>query len=401
MKKVFKTILIVLVAILVISCDLFKSQDNRKVIVRVNNSYLYEEDINSLVGEGISAEDSAIIVNSYINRWATQQLLIDRAKLNLPEARQKEFNELVENYKNELYTNAYTEAIVSKEMDSVFADTLISNYYEEHKENFKLGQDLVKLRYINLEANNTNFDKIKDWFIRFNDKDKVKLQENALQFKNYSFNDSVWIKTTTVYEKVTPLSVGDRAKLLQKDKYIELKDSLELCGENIFGLAYCVGSIDIKSISAAHTNDYIDSFKINTIGAITAIKSTKDILLKNNGSILLFSSVAAKQGFTNHTIISTAKGAIEGLTVSLAAELSPNVRVNCIAPSLTESGMSKPIISNENIKKAIESLHAIPKIGQPNDHSKLAAFLLSESNNWITGQIFNVDGGRSTVRKKG
>ena len=181
----------------------------------------------------------------------------------------------------------------------------------------------------------------------------------------------------------------------------ELKDSLELCGENIFGLAYCVGSIDIKSISAAHTTDYIDSFKINTIGAITAIKSTKDILLKNNGSILLFSSVAAKQGFTNHTIISTAKGAIEGLTVSLAAELSPNVRVNCIAPSLTESEMSKPIISNENIKKAIESLHAIPKIGQPNDHSKLAAFLLSESNNWITGQIFNVDGGRSTVRKKG
>tara|TARA_X000000368_G_scaffold36279_1_gene26486 strand:+ start:4431 stop:5156 length:726 start_codon:yes stop_codon:yes gene_type:complete len=181
----------------------------------------------------------------------------------------------------------------------------------------------------------------------------------------------------------------------------ELKNSLELCGEDIFGLVYCVGSIDIKSISAAHTNDYIDSFKINTIGAITAIKSTKDILLKNNGSVLLFSSVAAKQGFTNHTIISTSKGAIEGLTVSLAAELAPNVRVNCIAPSLTESGMSKPIISNENIKKAIESLHAIPKIGQPNDHSKLAAFLLSESNNWITGQVFNVDGGRSTVRKKG
>lgn len=72
--------------------------------MRVNNSYLYEEDIKSLVGEGISDEDSAIIVNSYVNRWATQQLLIDRAKLNLPEARQREFNELVENYKNELYT---------------------------------------------------------------------------------------------------------------------------------------------------------------------------------------------------------------------------------------------------------------------------------------------------------
>ncbi len=213
--------------ILVISCDLFKSQDNRKVVVRVNNSYLYEEDIKSLVGDGISAEDSTIIVNSYINRWATQQLLIDRAKLNLPEAKQKEFNELVENYKNELYTNAYTDAVVSKELDSVFADTIIASYYEQNKENFKLSQDLVKLRYINLEANNTNLDKIKDWFVRFNEEDKVKLQENALQFKNYSFNDSVWIKTATVYDKVTTLSVEDRAKLLRKDNYIEVKDSIE------------------------------------------------------------------------------------------------------------------------------------------------------------------------------
>jgi len=227
LKIVYKAILIGFLAILVISCDLFKSQDNRKVIVRVNNSYLYEEDIKSLVGEGISDEDSAIIVNSYINRWATQQLLIDRAKLNLPEARQREFNELVENYKNELYTNAYTEAVVSKKLDSVFTDTIIASYYQQNKENFKLSQDLVKLRYINLEANNTNFDKIKDWFVRFNEEDKVKLQENALQFKNYSFNDSVWIKTATVYDKVTPLSVEDRAKLLQKNNYIELKDSLE------------------------------------------------------------------------------------------------------------------------------------------------------------------------------
>ena len=227
MKKVFNAVLIGFITILVISCDLFKSQDDRKVVVRVNNSYLYEDDIKSLVGEGTSADDSAVIVNSYINRWATQQLLIDRAKLNLPEARQKEFDELVENYKNELYTNAYTEAIVSKEIDSVFPDTLLSKYYQENKENFKLGQDLVKLRYINLEANNTNFDKIKDWFVRFNEEDKVKLQENALQFKNYSFNDSVWIKTATVYDKVTPLSVEDRAKLLRKDNYIELKDSLE------------------------------------------------------------------------------------------------------------------------------------------------------------------------------
>ena len=181
----------------------------------------------------------------------------------------------------------------------------------------------------------------------------------------------------------------------------ELKKSLNLCGEDVYGLIYCAGSINIKSLSAAHENDYIDSFKVNTLGAIIAIQTLKGVLLKNKGSILLFSSVAARQGFTNHTIISTSKGAIEGLTVSLAAELSPNVRVNCIAPSLTESGMSKSIIANENVKKAIETLHPIPKIGIPEDHSKLAAFLIGDSNTWITGQLFNIDGGRSTVRKKG
>ncbi|WBL26460.1 peptidyl-prolyl cis-trans isomerase [Zunongwangia sp. HGR-M22] len=222
-----KAIFISFVLVLVISCDLFKSQDDRKIVVRVNNSYLYEEDIAELVGEGISAEDSSIIVNSYINRWATQQLLIDRAKLNLPEEQQREFNELVENYRNELYTNAYSDAIVSQELDSVFNDSVISGYYKEHKENFKLSQDLVKLRYINLESNNTNLDKIKKWFVRFNEEDRKKLQENALQFKNYSFNDSVWVKTLTVYDKIVPLSIEDRAKLLQKEKYIELKDSVE------------------------------------------------------------------------------------------------------------------------------------------------------------------------------
>ncbi len=181
----------------------------------------------------------------------------------------------------------------------------------------------------------------------------------------------------------------------------ELHRALELCGENIFGLVYAVGSINLKSLSLSHENDYIESFKINTLGAILAIKYIKNILLKNNGSILLFSSIAARQGFTNHTIISTSKGAIEGLTVSLAAELAPKVRVNCIAPSLTESKMSESIISNENIKKAIASLHAIPKIGKPEDHSQLSAFLIGESNTWITGQIFNVDGGRSNIRTKG
>ena len=190
-------------------------------------------------------------------------------------------------------------------------------------------------------------------------------------------------------------------EIVDVTKSKDLINVLSNCGDNIFGLAYCVGSINLKSLSLAHENDYIESFKVNTLGAVISIKATKDILKKNKGSILLFSSIAARTGFMNHSIVSVAKAGIEALTVSLADELAPEIRVNCIAPSLTETGMTKSITSNEKIRKAIELLHPIPRIGQPSDHSKLATLLLNDTSNWITGQIFNIDGGRSTLRRKG
>ena len=171
--------------------------------------------------------------------------------------------------------------------------------------------------------------------------------------------------------------------------------------DEVIGLAYCVGSINLKPIRMSKDDDFIDSFKINTLGAINVIKSNLPSLTKNNGSILLFSTVAVQQGFANHSIVSSAKGAIEGLTHSLAAEFAPKIRVNCIAPSLTNSKMSQKIVSNENIRKAIENMHPIPKIGQGEDFGDLSYFLLSQKNSWITGQIFHIDGGRSTLRLKG
>ena len=170
--------------------------------------------------------------------------------------------------------------------------------------------------------------------------------------------------------------------------------------DEVVGLAYCVGSINLKPLRMSKNDDFIDSFKINTLGAINVIKSNLSSLTKNNGSILLFSTVAVQQGFTNHSIVSSSKGAIEGLTLSLAAEFAPKIRVNCIAPSLTDSKMSQKMVSNETIKKAIENMHPIPKIGQGEDFGDLSSFLLSEKNNWITGQIFHIDGGRSTLRIK-
>ncbi len=180
----------------------------------------------------------------------------------------------------------------------------------------------------------------------------------------------------------------------------KIKKVSEEFNNDIFGVAYCVGSINLKPLKITKDDDFMDSFKINTLGAINVIKYNQESLEKNNGSILLYSTIAVKQGFTNHTVVSTAKGAVEGLTLSLAAEFAPKIRVNCIAPSLTDAKMTQKLITNDTIKKAIENMHPLPKIGSGEDFSDIGSFLLSDKNNWITGQIFHIDGGRSTLRIK-
>jgi NAD(P)-dependent dehydrogenase (short-subunit alcohol dehydrogenase family) len=165
----------------------------------------------------------------------------------------------------------------------------------------------------------------------------------------------------------------------------------------INGLAYCVGSIDLKPLKLTKKSDFMQSFNLNLISATEIIKNTTDNLRQNRGSIVLFSTVAVKRGFTNHAIVAAAKGAVEGLTVSLAAEFAPNIRVNCIAPSLTKSKISNFLIKNEKIAEGIAKMHPLKRLGEGSDSSAVAHFLLSENSSWITGQIFGVDGGRSSL----
>lgn len=228
LKESFSRYIFALLSLILVGCDYFQPSDDRKVVVRVNESFLYEDDIRALINENTSAEDSAIIVSNYINRWATQQLLIDRAELNLPQSQQQEFGELVNNYRNELYTNAYTDAVVSRDLDTSLNREDVERYYEKNKENFILNEDLVKLRYINIAKNSNNLDDIKRKIERFNEEDQQDLLNMALQFKNYSLNDSVWVKTKTVYDKIGPLSVEDRSSLLKKSNFMELQDSLNV-----------------------------------------------------------------------------------------------------------------------------------------------------------------------------
>ena len=165
----------------------------------------------------------------------------------------------------------------------------------------------------------------------------------------------------------------------------------------IKGIAYCVGSIDLKPLRMVTEQDFNKCMKLNLYSAVEVIKGYQEILKKNKGSIVLFSTVAAQRGFTNHAIIASAKAAIEGLTVSLAAEFAPNIRVNCVAPSLTNSKIAEPMLKNKALADGIAKAHPLKRLGEGKDSAALAKFLITEDSSWITGQIIAVDGGRSKL----
>ena len=188
------------------------------------------------------------------------------------------------------------------------------------------------------------------------------------------------------------ISVCDVLKIDFTKKLME-----ELTDVEVLGIAYCVGSIDIKPFKLTKSSDFVSSYVLNLVAVTEIIRNFENNLKRNNASIVLFSTVAAKKGFVNHSIISSAKSGVEGLTVALAAEFAPNIRVNCIAPSLTKSKMAKNVIKNSKIEESIAKLHPLKRIGEGVDVANLTYFLLSKNSSWITGQIIGVDGGRGAI----
>ena len=166
---------------------------------------------------------------------------------------------------------------------------------------------------------------------------------------------------------------------------------------DIKGLAYCVGSIDLKPLKISSESDFNKCMKLNLYSAVELIKGYQDSLKKNKGSIVLFSTVAAQRGFTNHSIIASAKAAVEGLAVSIAAEFAPDIRVNCVALSLINSKIAQPILKNVALAQGIAKAHPLKRIGEGKDGAALAKFLLTEESSWVTGQVIAVDGGRSKL----
>lgn len=169
--------------------------------------------------------------------------------------------------------------------------------------------------------------------------------------------------------------------------------------ESIDGIVYCPGSINLKPFRALKQQDFLNELQLNVLGAIKCIQAyTPNLTQSKLASIVLFSTVAVQTGMNFHSSVAVSKGAIEGLTKSLAAEFSPKIRVNCIAPSLTQTPLAEKLINTPEKLEASNNRHPLKRIGSAEDIANAAAFLLSEKASWITGQVIHVDGGMSTLK---
>lgn len=178
-----------------------------------------------------------------------------------------------------------------------------------------------------------------------------------------------------------------------------LKAAVAAAGGTLAGLVVAVGSIALKPLARVTEADLMDTFRLNAMLPALAVQAAQPALAAGQGSVVLFSSVAARRGFPNHVPIAMAKAAVEGLTLSLAAELAPQIRVNCIAPSLTRTALSEPLTRNVQMAEAIAKQHPIQRLGEADDAAALAELLLMPGG-WITGQVIGVDGGRFAVAGK-
>tara|TARA_B110000483_G_scaffold69469_1_gene86739 strand:+ start:877 stop:1731 length:855 start_codon:yes stop_codon:yes gene_type:complete len=211
-----------------VACDFPAVKTQIEPLARVNDALLYKEVIDFSFIEDRTKADSILFVQNIINNWATTQLLIDGAILNLSESTQVDFEELVQQYKSDLYTSAYVEALVSQNIDTLVSDSELQKVYVANKQLFVLKEDLLKLRYININASISNLKEIKKRFKRFNSVDEIRLDSISIQFNSFYLKDSIWIKSEQVVSKIKPLQLGFNKVLLKKPNFIQLKDSLGL-----------------------------------------------------------------------------------------------------------------------------------------------------------------------------
>lgn len=220
----FHVAVVAILGFLVLGCDMFRDEQRKTPIASVGDSFLYFEDIKNIIPENMDGTDSTAIVEAYINRWAVEQLLLGQAKVNLPYSTQERFEKMVKEYERNLFTEAYKNTYVSKQLDSIVNEEDIQQYYELNKENFHLNNELLKIRYITLSTDYTDVKEVIDRLKQFEEEDKEELTRKSYQFKQINLNDSVWVKKDVLLAELPILKQS--ANELNKTRFIELQDSI-------------------------------------------------------------------------------------------------------------------------------------------------------------------------------
>lgn len=217
-----------LLTLLVCSCSYFKKEEKPEAVARVDKEYLDASELKGIVPAGTSKEDSIAIVKSYIDRWASQKLLYNAAQVNLSKEKQAEYAKLIRQYEIDLYTGAYLEEVVKQSVDTVVTNEELTAYYKANKENFKTTGTLVRLKYIRLDKDHPKFSLIKSRFLSGNKKDNKTLNDMAIQFKSYAFNDSTWVDMNQVYTKLPFITPENRDKYISGSMSYQYPDSTDV-----------------------------------------------------------------------------------------------------------------------------------------------------------------------------
>lgn len=278
-----KLFYIIALAVVFGSCQYFKKEAEKNAIARVNDSFLYEEDIEKLLTANTSPEDSTLIVNNYINRWATQQLLIGQAKINLTPEELEQYDKLVREYRVDLLTEAYKNVIVDKQLDSIITEQEYQEFYQNNKENFRQKDMLVKMRYVQLPLNYDGLPAVKDKLNRYNEKDKASLNSHNYQFISSNFNDSVWINKNVLLS-VLPVIKDNREQVLKKSNFSQLQDSLGVYLVKIENVLYPNDTAPFSYVKPTLKQIILNKRKLELIKKLET-DITKDAIETNNFEI--------------------------------------------------------------------------------------------------------------------
>lgn len=219
--------LVLISCIFLVSCSsYFKKNEDASPLARVGDNYLYKEDLAIYMTQGMSKDDSISFANNFINNWATRQLLLSKARINLAEEKLKEFDVLVADYRTDLYTRAYKEALIARGSDTLVSNEQLAEFYEEEKDNFRLKERILRIRFTTLPKNFLNKQEVAERLKRFNESDISYLDSVGIQFKKLNFNDSIWIRASRVAEEIPPLAGENQERYLKKSQFFELEDSI-------------------------------------------------------------------------------------------------------------------------------------------------------------------------------